>query len=198
MPAVRHFSATADPHIIHQYVKADGVAVIEGAAMRNSINESMEELDTVPAGQAFALAAKSKTFATKLLMNPLFIDLTKRILTSTTIVYYEKERTVSISEPQVSQTSILSALPGSAPWGLRRQDECHHISHPAKRESDFGIMFAANDITKDNGAVRVIIGSNNWTDQRDPKPEEETLVELRQGDALLWSVRLPLPGAKEC
>ncbi|OJI99579.1 hypothetical protein ASPVEDRAFT_81186 [Aspergillus versicolor CBS 583.65] len=187
MPAtVKRFPAVADPHVVHQYLKADGVVVVEGAATRESIEEVLEETGTVPAGQTFALAAKSSTFATQLLMNPLFIDLTKRILTDTCIIFYEQERTVSISEPQVSQSSILSAGPGSASWGLRRQDDCHHISHPAKRESDFGIMYAANDVTTKNGAVRVVIGSNNWTDKRDPTEEEEFLVELRKGDALLW------------
>ncbi|KAE8327940.1 hypothetical protein BDV39DRAFT_192346 [Aspergillus sergii] len=183
---VKHFPAIADPHLIHQYLKADGVVVIEGATTRESIDGVLEETGTVLAGQTFALAAKSSTFATELLMNPLFIDLAKRILTDTCIVFYEQDRTVSISEPQVSQTSMLCAEPGSAPWGLRRQDDCHHISHPAKRESDLGIMYAANDFTTENGAVRVVIGSNNWTDQRDPTEEEESLVELRKGDALLW------------
>ncbi|PYH94665.1 hypothetical protein BO71DRAFT_440863 [Aspergillus ellipticus CBS 707.79] len=187
MPAtIKRFSAAADPHVVHQYLKADGVAVIEGASTREDIDKVLEEVGTLQAGQNFALSAKSTTFATQLLMNPLFFNLTKRILTDTCIIYYEQERTVSISDPQVSQTSALSAQPGSAPWGLRRQDECHHITHPAKRESDFGIIFAANDITADNGAVRVVIGSNNWTGRRDPTEKEECLVELRKGDALLW------------
>ncbi|CAI7593466.1 hypothetical protein PCG10_009589 [Penicillium crustosum] len=186
MPAiVKHFSAVADPHVVHQYLMADGVVVIEGASTRETIDEALKDIGMVKEGQTFALASKSTTFATGLLMNPLYIDLTNRILTDTCIIYYEKERTVSISDPQVSQTSIMSAEPGAAPWGLRRQDECHHISHPAKREADFGIMYAANDITKDNGAIRVVIGSNKWMDNRDPTSEEECLVELRKGDALL-------------
>ncbi|KAL2699351.1 hypothetical protein AAEP93_009326 [Penicillium crustosum] len=189
MPAiVKHFSAVADPHVVHQYLMADGVVVIEGASTRETIDEALKDIGMVKEGQTFALASKSTTFATGLLMNPLYIDLTNRILTDTCIIYYEKERTVSISDPQVSQTSIMSAEPGAAPWGLRRQDECHHISHPAKREADFGIMYAANDITKDNGAIRVVIGSNKWMDNRDPTSEEECLVELRKGDALLWLV----------
>ncbi|PIG88705.1 hypothetical protein AARAC_000585 [Aspergillus arachidicola] len=188
MPAaVKHFSAAAvDPHTIHQYLKADGVVIVEGATTRETIDTILEEVGSVPDGQTFALAAKSATFATQLLMNPLYFDLTNRILTDACIIYYEQERTVSISDPQVSQTSILCAEPNSLPWGLRRQDECHHISHPAKREAQLGIMYAAHDLTRDNGAVRVVIGSNHWTDSRDPSPEDECLVELRKGDALLW------------
>ncbi|PWY95327.1 hypothetical protein BO94DRAFT_606653 [Aspergillus sclerotioniger CBS 115572] len=191
MPAtVKRFSAVANPHEIHQYLKADGVVVIEDAATQQTIDSVIDEVGTVPGGQTFALAGKSTTFATSLLMNPLYIDLTKRILTDTCIIYYENERTVSTSDPQVSQTSIITAQPGSAAWGLRRHDECHHITHPAKREADFGIAYAATDITTKTGAIRVVIGSNNWTDLRDPTKKEEYLVELRKGDALLWWVYL--------
>ncbi|KAL3455346.1 hypothetical protein BJX64DRAFT_297716 [Aspergillus heterothallicus] len=192
MPAtIKRFCGVADTHIIHQHLKADGVVIIEGAATREILDQIKEEIEPLDAtknanGTTFALAAKSPTFATELLMNPVYYELVKRVLTDTCIIYYEQERTVSISEPQVSVTSILSAAPGAPAWGLRRQDECHHISHPAKRESDLGILYAATDITRENGAVRTIIGSNNWTDLRDPKAEEEILVELRKGDALLW------------
>jgi len=185
---MKHFPATADPHDVLQYITADGAVVIEGAATRGSIDTVLEELGNVQGGRTFGLAAKSQTFATQLLMNPLYIDLVKRVLTSTSIIYYEQERTVSTSHPQVSHTCVLTAEPRSAPWGLRRQDECHHISHPAKREADFGIVYAATDVTKENGAIRVVIGSNNWKDDRDPTGEDEYLVELRKGDALLWYV----------
>lgn len=185
-PTVKHFPATADPHDVLQYITADGAVVIEGATTRESIDTVLGELGTVQGGRTYGLAAKSPTFATQLLMNPLYIDLVKRILTYTSIIYYEQERTVSTSNPQVSHTCVLSAEPGAAPWGLRRQDECHHISHPAKREADFGIVYAATDITKDNGAIRLVVGSNNWKDERDPAERDECLVELRKGDALLW------------
>ncbi|KAJ3549185.1 hypothetical protein NM208_g77 [Fusarium decemcellulare] len=185
MTQVKHFSATADPHEILQYLKADGVVVIEGAATRASIDAVMEEVGPTGTGEIFALAGKSPTFAKELLMNPLYLDLAKRVLTDTCIIYYEQERTVSTSEPQVSQTSVLTSQPGSAAWGLRRQDQCHHISHPAKRETDLGILYAATDLTKDNGAIRVVIGSNHWVDERDPEESDESLVEVHKGDAVI-------------
>lgn len=186
MSQVKHFSANASASEVFQYLKADGVVVIEGAATRQSIDAALTEIGQTSGGTTYGLAAKSSTFAQDLLMDPLYLDLVDRVLTDTCIIYYEKERTVSTSTPQVSQTSIITAEPGSAPWGLRRQDECHHITHPAKREADVGILYAANDVTTENGAVRVVVGSNHWTDDRDPLQEDETLVELRKGDAIIW------------
>jgi hypothetical protein len=201
MPATvpRFSAASADPHILHQHLLASGVVIIEGAATRSTIddilaeiaeNQSKSQPQPQPEAQTFALAAKSPTFATQLLMNPLYMDLAKRIHTDTAIIYYEQDRTVSISEPQVSATEILTAVPGAQAWGLRRRDECHHITHPAKRESDVGIMYAATDVTAANGAVRVVVGSNWWVDERDPAADEEVRVEMRKGDALVWCVYL--------
>ncbi|KAM6529299.1 hypothetical protein FALCPG4_007440 [Fusarium falciforme] len=185
MSQVKHFSANASASDVFQHLKADGVVVIEGAATRGSIDATLTEIGQTSGGVTFGLAAKSPTFARDLLMNPLYLDIADRVLTDTCIIYYEKERTVSTSTPQVSQTSIITAEPGSAPWGLRRQDQCHHIAHPAKREADVGILYAATDMTTENGAIRVVVGSNHWTDDRDPLQEDETLVELRKGDAII-------------
>lgn len=182
---IQRFPANADPHDVLQYIKADGLVVIEGAATSQTLDAVIEEVGEHGNGPTFALAGRSAIFATKMLMNPLFMDLARSILTDTYVVYYENERTVSTSLPQVSQTWMTRADPGSKAWGLRRQDECHHISHPAKREGDFSISYAATDITKDNGAIRVVVGSNVWLDSRDPGESEESLIELRKGDAVL-------------
>ncbi|KEZ46733.1 hypothetical protein SAPIO_CDS0009 [Scedosporium apiospermum] len=186
MYPVKRFSPNADPLLIQQYLKADGVVIIEGLAMRQVLDDVLSELPAEAKTQpeTFGLASKSKTFATELMMQPVYLDLVRRILIDACIIYYEQDRTVSVAEPQLSQAWSIAAQPGSSGWGLRRQDECHHVKHPAKREADFGILYAATDITKENGAIRVAVGSNNWLDTRDPKPEEETLIELRKGDAL--------------
>ncbi|KAM5349530.1 hypothetical protein ACJ41O_006035 [Fusarium nematophilum] len=186
MSIVRRFPASAEAHDVLQTLKADGVAIIENATTPETLDASLVELGSLPEGQSFGLAGKSPTFTTQLMMNDLFIDLTKRILTDTCTIYYSDERTVSTAEPQVSFTSSLVSKPGSPGWGLRRQDDCHHTVHPAKRETDFGIAFAATDVTETSGAIRVVIGSNMWKDTRDPTDKDEFLVEVQKGDAILF------------
>ncbi|KAF5668320.1 phytanoyl dioxygenase [Fusarium denticulatum] len=185
MSAVKRFAASAQAHDVLQILKADGIVVIEGAAKTATLDSALQEIGPLADGQTFGLIGKSQTFAAELLMNGLFIDLTKRLLTDTCTIYYSDDRTVSTAEPQVSFTSALASKPGSSGWGLRRQDDCHHTIHPAKRETDFGIAYAATDITKDNGAIRAVIGSNMWKDTRDPTPADETEIELKKGDAIL-------------
>ncbi|KAI8312328.1 hypothetical protein K4K59_006210 [Colletotrichum sp. SAR11_240] len=185
MASVKRFSPSAYAGDVLEAIKGDGAVIIEGAASVQTVDKALSELGTISDSRVYGLAGKSSTFTTEMLMNPLYIELTKRLLTDTCVIYYEKERTVSTAEPQVSMTTALTAQPGLPGWGLRRQDECHHTKHPAKRETDFGIAFAATDITKENGAIRVVLGSNRWNDIRDPTDDDETLVELRKGDALL-------------
>ncbi|VUC32525.1 unnamed protein product [Clonostachys rosea] len=182
---VKTFLASAEAHDVLQTLKADGVAIIKSAAQPGTIDAVLKEAGALPEGQAFGLAAKSPTFVKELMMNKLYHDLVKRILTDTCIIFYSDERTVSTAEPQLSLTATLTSTPGSAGWGLRRQDDCHHTVHPAKRETDFGISFAATPINSSNGALRVVVGSNQWKDSRDPKEKEEIIVELAKGDAIL-------------
>lgn len=184
--AIKRFPATAYAGDVLEAIKGDGVAIISAAINTKVIDAAVSELGATSSDQVYGLVGKSTTFAKDLLMHPLYVELTKRLLTDTCVIYYEKERTVSTAEPQVSLTVAHAAQPGSSGWGLRRQDECHHTKHPAQRETDFGIAYAGNDITAESGAIRVVVGSNRWTDTRDPTDEDETLVELKKGDALLW------------
>ncbi|KAF5536724.1 phytanoyl dioxygenase [Fusarium phyllophilum] len=156
MSTVKRIPVTAQAQEIFQILKADGIVVIESAANTALLDATISEIGSFTEGQNFGLVGKSRTFATELLMNDLFIDLTKRFLTDTCTIYYSDERTVSTAEPQVSFTSALVSPPGPSGWGLRRQDDCHHTVHPAKRETDFGISYAATDITKTNGAIRAL------------------------------------------
>jgi hypothetical protein len=73
------------PYIIHKYLNADGIVIEKGTAIRENISEVLEKLGAVSAGQTYALPSESATFATKLLMNLVYIDLPKRILTDTPI-----------------------------------------------------------------------------------------------------------------
>ncbi|KAH0429518.1 phytanoyl- dioxygenase [Colletotrichum camelliae] len=169
MASAKRFSPGAYAGDVLEAIKGDGAVIIEGAATVQTVDKALSELGTISDSRVYGLAGKSSTFTTEMLMNPLYIELTKRLLTDTC----------------VSMTTAVAAQPGLPGWGLRRQDECHHTKHPAKRETDFGIVYAATDITKETGAIRVVLGSNRWNDIRDPTDEDETLVELRKGDALL-------------
>lgn len=186
MSATKRFPPSARAHEILQYLKADGVVVIENLTSPETLNVVLSELGCLKDGQTFGLAARSITYAKEMMMDKLFFDLTERLLTDTYTIYYSNDHTVSTARPQVSFTSALTSKPGNKGWGLRRQDDCHHTVHPAKRETDFGIAVAATDITKQSGAIRVVLGSNMWKDSRDPVEADETLIELKKGDALLW------------
>ncbi|KAF9887191.1 hypothetical protein FE257_010445 [Aspergillus nanangensis] len=192
-------SSTADE--VLEVLRKDGGVIIEKlgdpVAIDNVWAEIQSEINDNTfdhAGVTFAkkskrvcgLAGKSRTFATKLLTNPLYQEVANKLLTKTTTVWYGNQRTSSTSLPQVTNTMAFWLGPGSTAQGLHRDDQCHHTQHPAKYETDLGIMFAGTPSRKINGATNVVPGSHQWDDERKPKMEEACPAELEKGDALIW------------
>ncbi|KAL4948467.1 hypothetical protein BDW69DRAFT_189235 [Aspergillus filifer] len=75
---------------------------------------------------------------------------------------------------------------GSKAQDLHRDDQCHYTRHPAKSETEIGIMFAGTKSHRANGATNVVPGSNHWDDHRKSSLEEAVPAELEKGDALMW------------
>ncbi|KAI9729401.1 MAG: hypothetical protein M1834_006925 [Cirrosporium novae-zelandiae] len=133
-----------------------------------------------------ALAGKSRTFATQLLTNPLYQEVCRQMLSRSTTVYYGDEKVTSTSLPQVTNTMAFWVGPGSEAQGLHRDDQCHHTRHPAKYETDIGIMFAGTKSTREMGTTNIVPGSHKWDDERKPTMEETVPAEMEKGDALIW------------
>ncbi|KAM0338186.1 hypothetical protein ACHAPU_011414 [Fusarium lateritium] len=85
MSTVKRFPPSAQTQEIFQILKADGVIVIEAAAKTAALDSAIDKIGSLTEGQNFGLLCKSRKFATELLMNDLFIGLTKHLLTATYI-----------------------------------------------------------------------------------------------------------------
>lgn len=68
---VQRFSPTVYAGSVIEALKGDGIAIIEGAASPQSIDNAMGELGAISGDHLYELAGRSKTFATELLMKPL-------------------------------------------------------------------------------------------------------------------------------
>ncbi|OQE14959.1 hypothetical protein PENSTE_c031G02470 [Penicillium steckii] len=199
-PKLARLPRTSTPQEILTILLRDGGLILEQIADHEDINKAVEEIQPHLLGQArhngvtmpkeskqiSGLAGKSRTFATKLLANPLYQEVSNLLLAKTTTTYYGKQKQTSVSKPQVTNTMAFWIGPGAQAQGLHRDDQCHHTRHPAKYETDLGIMFAATKSHKANGATRVVPGSNKWDDHRKPRLDEATSAELDKGDALMW------------
>lgn len=201
---LQRLPATSSPEEVYKVLMSHGGLILEQIASHDDIDQAVKEVQPHLSGQArhdgvtmpkeskqvSGLAGKSRTFATKMLAHPLYQAVADLVLTKRTTTYYGTEKQTSISKPQVTNTMAFWIGPGAQAQGLHRDDQCHHTRHPAKYETDLGLMFAATRSRKENGATRVVPGSNRWDDSRKPDPSEAVPAELEKGDALMWYVFL--------
>lgn len=191
--------ATTSPERVLEILRSEGGLIVEQLADHRTLDtvwdEIKDHLDTQQHdGVTFSknsqritgLAGKSRTFATQLLTNRLYQDVSSLLLTKETTTYWGAETTTSISHPQLTNAMAFYLAPGSKAQGLHRDDQCHHTRHPAKYETELGIMFACTRSHKDNGATNVVPYSHLWDDERKPMLEEAASAELEKGDALIW------------
>ncbi|PKY03899.1 PhyH-domain-containing protein [Aspergillus campestris IBT 28561] len=200
-PSLVRVPASASADEVLSILRRDGGLIVEKLGDPVVIDQAWTEIQSEINNKSFdhtgvtfakesrrvcGLAGKSPTFATKLLTNPLYQEVAHKLLSKTTTVWYGKEKTTSTSLPQVTNTMAFWLGPGSQAQGLHRDDQCHHTRHPAKYETDLGIMFAGTPSRKANGATNVVPGSHLWDDERKPSMEEACPAELEKGDALIW------------
>ncbi|OQV00661.1 hypothetical protein CLAIMM_06128 [Cladophialophora immunda] len=160
--------------------------------------------------RAFGMVSKSRTFAERIVANPLWLGVTDALLTSTLQANWIGDKNeVSVSRPQLNNTIVFSIGPGARDQALyvhpcfdrglkpfeprlHRDDAIHHVYHPATatheigRDAGIGFFVAGKKTTKRNGATRFIPGSHLWDYAAGPPSESQTFyAELEPGDGFM-------------
>jgi len=120
-----------------------------------------------------------------LALNPLYDDVTSRILTSEYTYWLGQERHTSVSRPQISSTVAFQVNPGSKQQDLHR-DEIDYHTQEGEEPMMMGAVTAVMKTTKANGATVVIPGSHKWKGDRCPQEYETVAAELEPGDTLMF------------
>jgi ectoine hydroxylase-related dioxygenase (phytanoyl-CoA dioxygenase family) len=92
---------------------------------------------------------------------------------------------VTRSTVQISDTLVISVQPGAAAQLLHRDDLTYHVQHPGP-ETQLLFNIALTDFTDENGATRIIPGSQRWNDERAPRSEEAVAAVMSRGSCVLW------------
>ncbi|OAL19556.1 hypothetical protein AYO22_09718 [Fonsecaea multimorphosa] len=143
--------------------------------------------------RAFGMVSKSRTFAERIVANPLWLGVTDALLTSTLKWNWIGDKNEpSVSRPQLNNTIVFSIGPGARDQALHRDDAIHHVYHPAAatheigRDAGIGFFVAGKKTTKRNGATRFIPGSHLWDYTAGPPSESQTFyAELEPGDGFM-------------
>ena len=89
-------------------------------------------------------------------------------------------------------TVMLEVGRGSGNQVLHRETAIYQpwVDHlPQIREFDLSVNWAGSDFRSDNGATRVVPGSNHWPEHRIAQPDEVTSAEMPKGSAVAWLSR---------
>ena len=174
---------------------ADGAVIIQGLFPSDVLMKFNAELDPwlegTPSGRPCinpaiewfmgkttrhltGVAAKSRTFATDVLCNPLLLAVCDAILLPSCARY------------QLNVAHVLDRGPGAELQLLHRDQLVWNDLPKPHPELQIACVIALVDFSERNGATRVIPGSHKWPLDRVPKEEETVPAVMSAGDAVLY------------
>ena len=188
MNDVPRFAADASADVIETALRELGCVVVERLAPAEQLDRVAAELEphlraTAPGADEFtgrntrrtgALLARSPSFR-DLAAHPLVLGALDRVLGDHATSY------------QLHLTQVIEIGPGE-PAQLVHRDQWafDFFSFPAGFEVECHTMWAMDDFTEENGATRVIPGSNHWADKLRPGLDQTVPAEMPKGSVLLY------------
>jgi ectoine hydroxylase-related dioxygenase (phytanoyl-CoA dioxygenase family) len=186
--AVTHLANTATGEDVAAALAADGAVVVDSMATSQTMDAIATELapyveKTNPGPDDFsghntkrtgALIARSPT-ARGLVMHPLVLAAARILLGHATNF-------------QLHLTQLISIGPGEPAQPLHRdQWAFDFFSFPAGYEVQCNTLWALTDFTEDNGATRVVPGSNHFEDKLRLSQDDTVPAEMTKGSVLLYT-----------
>jgi ectoine hydroxylase-related dioxygenase (phytanoyl-CoA dioxygenase family) len=196
MPAtLAHLSAHEGADAVCAALERDGAVIVEGFLERRLVDAILREVEAPlaaadpgmahlnPAVQLFfgdrtrhvsGLAAHSPSFATEVLVHPIYLGVCDRVLLPSCARY------------QLNLGHLISHGPGAtAQWLHRDELVWVHVPRP-HGELQVASLVALVDFRAENGATRVVPGSHRWPHDRKAEPHEIADTEMPAGSAVLY------------
>ncbi len=195
MPSLRRFSANAGIEEIVAGLRADGAVIVDDlfsdrviAAVNREVDSRLAAADPGmrhlnPAIQVFfgdrvkhvsGLAAVSRTFATEVMIHPLYLGVCDAILRPSCARY------------QLNLGHLLARGPGAEPQYLHRDEDVWNLVPRPHPELQLASLVALVDFTIENGATRVAAGSHLWNRERFPAERELAHAVMPAGSVVIY------------
>lgn len=186
--AVPHFDRSVNAEAVSGALAEHGCAIIDCLVEPSTMDalrlEMKPHIDTIDAGvdefggfhtkRAGALVARSVT-ARELLMNPLVLETVNAVLGHSTT-------------HQVHLTQVIAIGPDETAQMIHRdQWAFDFFKFPKGYEVQCNTLWAGTDFTEENGATRVIPGSNHFDDGLRFEVDETVPAEMEKGSVLLYT-----------
>jgi hypothetical protein len=185
---ITRLAGSASPEEVAAAVGRDGAVVVEGVASDDLLNRIGAELrpylDATPTGpddfsgnltrRTGSLIARSPA-CRELVMHPLALGTARTFLGHATNI-------------QLHLTQAIAIGPGETAQPIHRdQWAFDFFPFPAGYEVQCNTIWAMTDFTEENGATRVIRGSNQGEDRHSYGPDDTEPAEMARGSVLFYS-----------
>jgi ectoine hydroxylase-related dioxygenase (phytanoyl-CoA dioxygenase family) len=195
MAELRHVPATAPADDVVRVLREDGGVIIDNlidartvAAINAEVDGYVEHADPAmhhlnPAIQMFfgdrtkhvgGVAGKSRTFATEVMIHPLFLGICDAVLGPSCATY------------QLNLAHLIVRGPGADHQYLHRDELVWNLVPRPHPELQLASLIALVDFDVANGATRVVPGSHHWEHDRHPEPHEVADAVMRAGSAVVY------------
>ncbi|MGI9601491.1 MAG: phytanoyl-CoA dioxygenase family protein [Acidimicrobiales bacterium] len=195
MPALRHLLKTDDIDQIVAALRDDGGVIIDDFLDGEVVSALNHELDPVmaeapherrfinPAIADFfgdrvrhltGIAGRSPLFATEVLCHPLYEAVNAQILGP------------NCANWRLNIGHLLERGPGAEQQFIHRDEDVWSFLPKPHPEVEVASIVALKDFTADNGATRLVPGSNRWEDGRYPDDSELEVAEMPAGAAVVY------------
>ena len=188
MPAVQHLPPSAEPDDIAKVLADDGAVIVDDVASPELLDRFDAEIRpyveaTTPGPDDFsghntrrtgALIARSPA-AREMVMHPLVLGTCKQVLGHA-------------SSFQLHLTQVISIGPGEPAQPVHRDQWAYDFfTFPQGYEVQCNTIWALTDFTEENGATRVVPGSNHLEDKLRFTQEDTVPAEMRRGSILFYT-----------
>jgi ectoine hydroxylase-related dioxygenase (phytanoyl-CoA dioxygenase family) len=185
---IQHLPATATAAQITEALRRDGAAIVDElvapAVMDAAYGELEAQLEATSTGvdefsgsntrRCGALVARSAT-CRDLVMHPLALATAEGLLADSTNI-------------QLHLTQIIAIGPGSEAQMIHRdQWAFDFFPFPQGFEAQCNTIWAMSEFTEENGATRVVPGSNKLEDKLRLKAEDTEPAEMKKGSVLFYT-----------
>jgi ectoine hydroxylase-related dioxygenase (phytanoyl-CoA dioxygenase family) len=120
------------------------------------------------------LAGKSRTFATEVMIHPLFLGICDAILGPSCATY------------QLNLAHLIARGPGAEHQYLHRDELVWNLVPQPHPELQLASLVALVDFDAENGATRVVPGSHRWDHARQPQEHEIADAVMPAGSAVVY------------
>jgi ectoine hydroxylase-related dioxygenase (phytanoyl-CoA dioxygenase family) len=185
---IEHFSSSAKPEHILEALRRDGCAVVDRLTSREQIDRIRGEMApyieaTAPGADEFA-GSETRRTGGLIERSPA----ARELITNATVLGCVKGLLEGATTFHIHLTQMISIGPGESAQTIHRdQWAFDFFPFPSGYDVQCNTIWAMDDFTEENGATRVVPGSNHREDRLSFKHEDTEPAEMEAGSALIYT-----------